>query len=130
MVLFDTPILIDMLHGTVSSERFLRLRARGEVPLTTALNAAEIFHGINPSDHEHARLLFGGVRVVPIGLEDAERASKWRNEFALRGIVLTLVDCMIAAVAVNLNIRLATTTPELFPMEDVDIEVWSADKLA
>lgn len=124
MVLFDTPILIDMLHGTVSSERFLRLRARGEVPLTTALNAAEIFHGINPADQERARLLFGGVRVVPVGLEDAERASSWRNEFAMRGIVLSLVDCLIAAVAVNLNIRLATTTPELFPMDGVDIEAW------
>lgn len=123
-MLFDTPILIDMLHGTVSSERFLRLRARGEVPITTALNATEIFYGINPSDHERVRLLFGGVRVVPVGLEDAERASGWRNEFARRGIVLSLVDCMIAAVAVNLNVRLATTTPELFPMDGVDIEAW------
>lgn len=125
MVLFDTPILIDMLHGTVSSERFLRLRARGEVPVTTALNAAEIFHGINPTDHERARLLFGGVRVVPVGLDDAERASTWRNEFAARGIVLSSVDCLIAAVAVNLNIRLATTTPEQFPMDGIEIENWS-----
>jgi predicted nucleic acid-binding protein len=124
MVLFDTPILIDMLHGTVSTERFLRLRARGEVPVTTALNAAEIFHGINPADHERARLLFGGVRVVPVGLEDAERASLWRNEFATRGISLSSTDCMIAAVAVNLNIRLATTTPQLFPMDGVEIEAW------
>ncbi len=124
MVLFDTPILIDMLHGTVSTERFLRLRARGEVPVTTALNAAEIFYGINPADHERARLLFGGVRVVPVGLEDAERASLWRNEFATRGISLSSTDCMIAAVAVNLNIRLATTTPQLFPMDGVEIEAW------
>jgi predicted nucleic acid-binding protein len=113
-----------MLQGTESSERFLRLRSRGEIPVTTALNAAEIFHGINPADHGRARLLFGGVRVVPIGLEDAERASLWRNEFAARNISLSLVDCMIAAVAVNLNIRLATSTPELFPMDDLEIDVW------
>lgn len=124
MILFDTPILIGMLQGTESSERFLRLRSRGEIPVTTALNAAEIFHGINPADHGRARLLFGGVRVVPIGLEDAERASLWRNEFAARNISLSLVDCMIAAVAVNLNIRLATSTPELFPMDDLEIDVW------
>lgn len=124
MILFDTPILIGMLQGTESSERFLRLRARGEIPVTTALNAAEIFHGINPVDHERARLLFGGVRVVPVGLEDAERASRWRNEFATRGTLLSLVDCMIAAVAVNLNIRLATSTPELFPMDELEIDVW------
>ena len=124
MILFDTPILIGMLQGTESSDRFLRMRARGEVPVTTALNAAEIFHGINSVDHGRARLLFGGVRVVPIGLEDAERASLWRNEFATRGISLSLVDCMIAAVAVNLNIRLATSTPELFPMDSLEIDVW------
>lgn len=124
MVLFDTPILIGILHGNESSERFLRLRARGEIPVTTALNAAEIFYGINHADHDRARLLFGGVRVVPIGLLDAERASRWRNEFAGRGILLSMVDCMIAAVAVNLNVRLATTTPELFPMDGVDIEAW------
>lgn len=124
MILFDTPILIGMLQGTESSDRFLRMRARGEVPVTTALNAAEIFHGINTVDHGRARLLFGGVRVVPIGLEDAERASLWRNEFATRGISLSLVDCMIAAVAVNLNIRLATSTPELFPMDSLEIDVW------
>lgn len=124
MILFDTPILIGMLQGSESSDRFLRMRARGEIPVTTALNAAEIFHGINPVDHGRARLLFGGVRVVPIGLEDAERASLWRNEFATRGILLSLVDCMIAAVAVNLNIRLATSTPELFPMDGLKIDVW------
>lgn len=124
MILFDTPILIGILQGTESSDRFLRMRARGEIPVTTALNAAEIFHGINAVDHERARLLFGGVRVVPIGLEDAERASLWRNEFATRGISLSLVDCMIAAVAVNLNIRLATSTPELFPMDSLEIDVW------
>ena len=124
MILLDTPILIGMLQGTESSDRFLRMRARGEVPVTTALNAAEIFHGINTVDHGRARLLFGGVRVVPIGLEDAERASLWRNEFATRGISLSLVDCMIAAVAVNLNIRLATSTPELFPMDSLEIDVW------
>ena len=124
MILFDTPILIGMLQGTESSDRFLRMRARGEIPVTTALNAAEIFHGINAVDHGRARLLFGGVRVVPIGLEDAERASLWRNEFATRGISLSLVDCMIAAVAVNLNIRLVTSTPELFPMDDLEIDVW------
>ena len=124
MILFDTPILIGMLQGTESSDRFLRLRARGEIPVTTALNAAEIFHGINPVDYGRARLLFGGVRVVPIGLEDADRASLWRNEFATRGISFSLVACMIAAVAVNLNIRLATSTPELFPMDSLEIDVW------
>ena len=125
MILFDTPILIDMLHGAVSSERFLRLRANGEVPVTTALNAAEIFHGINPSDLERAQLLFGGVRVVPVGLQDAAQASAWRNEFAARGVALSATDCMIAAVAKNLDIRLATTTPELFPMPGIEIENWS-----
>ena len=125
MILFDTPILIDMLHGSVSSERFLRLRASGEVPVTTALNAAEIFHGVNPSDIERTYLLFGGVRVVPIGLQDAAQASAWRNEFAARGVVLAATDCLIAAVAKNLDIRLATTTPELFPMPGIEIENWS-----
>jgi len=125
MILFDTPILIDMLHGAVSSERFLRLRANGEVPVTTALNAAEIFHGINPIDLERARLLFGGVRVVPVGLQDAAQASAWRNEFAARGVALSATDCMIAAVAKNLDIRLATTTPDLFPMPGIEIENWS-----
>jgi len=125
MILFDTPILIDMLHGAVSSERFLRLRANGEVPVTTALNAAEIFHGINPSDIERVQLLFGGVRVVPVGLQDAAQASAWRNEFAARGVALSATDCMIAAVAKNLDIRLATTTPELFPMPGIEIENWS-----
>ncbi len=125
MILFDTPILIDMLHGAVSSERFLRLRANGEVPVTTALNAAEIFHGINPIDFERAQLLFGGVRVVPVGLQDAAQASAWRNEFAARGVALSATDCMIAAVAKNLGIRLATTTPDLFPMPGIEIENWS-----
>lgn len=125
MILFDTPILIDMLHGAVSAERFLRLRANGEVPVTTALNAAEIFHGIRSSDIERAQRLFGGVRVLPIGLQDAAQASAWRNEFAARGIALSATDCLIAAVAKNLEIRLATTTPELFPMSGIDIENWS-----
>jgi len=125
MILFDTPILIDMLHGAVSSERFLRLRANGEVPVTTALNAAEIFHGVNPSDIGRAQLLFGGVRVVPVGLQDAAQASAWRNEFAARGVALSATNCLIAAVAKNLDIRLATTTPELFPMPGIEIENWS-----
>ncbi len=125
MILFDTPILIDMLHGAVSSERFLRLRANGEVPVTTALNAAEIFHGINPIDLGRAQLLFGGVRVVPVGLQDAALASAWRNGFAARGVALSATDCMIAAVAKNLDIRLATTTPDLFPMPGIEIENWS-----
>lgn len=128
MILFDTPILIDMLQGTVASERFLRLRANGEVPVTTALNAAEIFHGINLSDTKRAELLFGGVRVVPIGLQDASQASAWRKDFATRGVQLSATDCLIAAVAKNLEIRLATTTPESFPMPGIEIENWSKSK--
>jgi predicted nucleic acid-binding protein len=124
-VLLDTTVLIDLLRGRPEARRrLLVLRGAGDPPYTCAINIEETVRGLRPREHEHARGLFAGLRLAPLGAAEGWQAGEWRREFAGRGRTLTQADCLIAAAALSLGGRLATGNAKDFPMPELAVEHW------
>ena len=125
--LLDTTVLIDALRGRRAADRLRELHARGEdVPHTCAINVEEVVRGLRPGEEGAVRRLLDGLKLVPLGREQGERAGRWRREFAASGVTLSQADCLIAAAAVGLGVRLVTGNPTHFPMQELTIEHWPA----
>jgi len=125
-VLLDSTVLIDVLRGGAAISRLRALRQVGSVPLVCAINVEEIARGLRPDEERYASSLFDGLRMVPLGRAEGERAGFWRRDFAARGVTLAQADCLIAAAAVTVGAVLATGNPKDFPMPELTVEHWPA----
>jgi predicted nucleic acid-binding protein len=124
-LVLDTTVLIDALRGRPAADRIEELMARDELLLSTAINVEEVVRGLRPEEQQAADLLFTGLRILPIRRAEAERAGRWRREFAGRGITLHQADCLIAAAAHLAGARLATANVKDFPMPGLTVEEWA-----
>lgn len=124
-VLLDTTVLIDALRGRPAAERLRGLRATGTVPFICAINVEELRRGLRAQEEPAVQRLLDGLRVVPLGAREGQRAGAWRREHASRGITLHQADCLIAAAAVTAGATLATGNTSDFPMREVTVEHWA-----
>jgi predicted nucleic acid-binding protein len=124
LCVLDSTVLIDFLRGRPAVERVRSLRARGDVPATTAINVDEIVRGLRPSETEAARRLFAGLAVLPVGAPAGWQAGTWRRDFATSGVTLFQADCLIAAATHLGGGVLATGNPTDFPMPELRVEHW------
>jgi len=121
----DTTVLIDALRGNPAAERVRALREnRGERPLICAINIEEIWRGARPTEVDAIRLLVGGFQLAPLGEVESERAGRWRQGFASRGVTLSQADCLIASATLSAGARLATGNLDHFPMPELELEHW------
>jgi predicted nucleic acid-binding protein len=124
-VLLDTTVLIDLLRGRPDARaRLMELRNADDFPYACAVNVEETVRGLPPREYEHARALFAGVRIVPLGAAEGWQAGEWRRSFARRGRALAQPDCLVAAAALAIGGRLATGNPKDFPMREISVEHW------
>jgi predicted nucleic acid-binding protein len=123
-VLLDTTVLIDALRGRAAADRVRELQRAGQLPWICAINAEEIVRGALPHEEAAVARFLRGMRLAPIGLEEGERAGRWRREYARHGTTLSQADCLIAAAAVGVGAPLATGNPKHFPMEGLDLRHW------
>jgi predicted nucleic acid-binding protein len=123
-VLLDSTLLIDFLRGRPVTGRVDRLVRTGEPVLVSPVNVEEIVRGLKLGEEDNARRLFEGLRTVPIGLEQARQAGRWRADFAAQGVALSQADCLVAVTAMLAAARLATGNPAHFPMAEVEVEHW------
>jgi predicted nucleic acid-binding protein len=124
MVLLDSTVLIDCLRGRAALGRVRQLLESGEQLGTTGVNVDEVVRGLRPAEDRPARVLFDGLRVLPIARGEGWLAGSWRRDFAGRGVTLSQADCLIAAAAVSAGARLATGNPRDFPMPGLVVEHW------
>jgi predicted nucleic acid-binding protein len=122
--LLDTTVLIDALRGRPAAERLRELREVGAVLYTCAINVEEIVRGVGPGEEQAVGRMFAGLRLVPLGRAEGERAGAWRREFAAAGVTLAQADCLVAAGAAAVGARLATGNPKDFPMPGLMVEHW------
>ncbi len=120
----DSTVLIDFLRGRPAVDRVGSLRARGEVPGTTAISVEEIVRGLRPSELAASLRLFDGLVVLPVDRRAAEQAGAWRRRFAERGVTLSQADCLVAATAYAHGATLATGNPQDFPQTELSVEHW------
>jgi predicted nucleic acid-binding protein len=96
------------------------------VPHICAIDVEEVVRGLRPGEEGAVRRLLDGLKLVPLAREQGERAGRRRREFAASGVTLSQADCLIAAAAVGLGVRLVTGNPTHFPMQELTIEHWPA----
>lgn len=123
-LVLDSTVLIDALRGRPAADRIEDLLIARELLLTTAVNVEELVRGVRPADHAGLELLLTGLRIVPIRRQEAERAGRWRRDFAARGVTVHQADCLIAAAAYTAGGRLATGNVKDFPMRELTVEEW------
>ncbi|HST63764.1 MAG TPA: PIN domain-containing protein [Mycobacteriales bacterium] len=124
VLVLDTTVLIDALRGRPAADRLEDLADGREILVTTAINVEEIVRGLRPEEQDAVDLLLAGLRILPIRRAEAERAGRWRREFAARGATLHQADCLIAAAAYSVGGRLATANVKDFPMPGLSVEEW------
>ena len=123
-LVLDTTVLIDVLRGRPAADRLDDLLIGRELLLTTAVNVEEVTRGLRPAEQDAVDLMLDGLLIVPIRRQEAERAGRWRREFAALGITLHQADCLIAAAAYTAGGRLATGNVKDFPMSELTVEEW------
>lgn len=123
-VFLDTTVLIDVLRNRPAAARLRDLEATDDPPHTCAINVEEVIRGLRSAERSKAGRLLDGLRILPIGRAEGERAGVWRRDFGARGITLSQADCLIAAAALSVGARLATGNPKDFPMRELRVEHW------
>ena len=127
-LLLDSTVLIDALRGRPAAARIRRLRRQGVEPWVSAISIEEIWRGLRSEEEFTARRLVRALRLAPLGAVEAQRAGRWRREYAEQGFTLHQADCLIAASAVGIGATLGTANVSDFPMQDLEIQHWPIGK--
>ena len=126
-LLLDSTVLIDALRGRPAAGRIKGLRRVGVEPWVSAISIEEIWRGLRSQEEPSARRLVRALRLAPLHAAEAQRAGRWRREFAERGVTLHQADCLIASSAVGIAAALATANVSDFPMPELDVQHWPSD---
>ncbi|MBI2918092.1 MAG: PIN domain-containing protein [Chloroflexi bacterium] len=120
--LLDTTALIDQLKGRRPVAALLaQLSNDGHELAVCAVNIAELYSGLFPWELSHAEQFLQDLAYYDIRADDARRAGTYRNEFARKGVTLSLADMLVAAVAVGRGACLVTANPRHFPMQELKL---------
>ena len=122
-VVLDTTVVIDVLKDRPrTTERFLALRSRGDVPHVCAITIEEVSAWLRPGERERAAEMFEGLSIAPLGMAEGRLAGWWRRRHRTSGRTLTQADALIAAAAAGIGARLATGNVKDFPMRELEVE--------
>jgi predicted nucleic acid-binding protein len=116
-ILLDTSVILDSLRDRRGRREVLRgLLEEGHELMCGAVNVAEVYSGMQPHEKEATAELIDGLDYVYISREAARDAGEMRLEWQRKGKTLSLPDAIIAAVALRVDLALATDNLPHFPM--------------
>jgi predicted nucleic acid-binding protein len=119
-LLLDTSVLIDVLRAKRGRRAWLaELVQDGHSLETSALNVAEVYAGMRPEEEVRTKEFITALLCHPISSTTAERAGRFKKQWATKGRTLALADTIVAAVAVEEKCALATDNQKDFPMPEV-----------
>ena len=112
MALFDTDVLIDFLRGIEGAQELL-LSFKYEKNYCSVITTGEVLFGMKESEREKTLTLFDNL----IELEVSRRIIRASYEVKKRakGHHLELMDCIIAATALEQNFTLVTRNSKHYP---------------
>ncbi|MGD1154588.1 MAG: type II toxin-antitoxin system VapC family toxin [Terriglobia bacterium] len=119
-ILLDTSVMIDTLRRRRGRQELLEsLLREGHDLACCAINIAEVYSGMRPEEVRATAEFFDNLKYVEIDRGTARNAGELRAKWRRRGKTLSLPDAMIAAVALSLNLPLATDYAKDFPMPEL-----------
>ncbi len=119
-VLLDTNVLIDVLNGRRQRKQFVATLAReGHVLACCAVTVAEVYAGMRREEAGATEELFSGLEYFETSRPAAREAGRLKAAWSQRGHSLGLPDVLIAAVALENGLALATDNRKHYPMPEL-----------
>jgi hypothetical protein len=118
-IVLDTDVLIDVLRGRQTARSFLQDVADRFVPCCSVISVAELYVGMRPEEETGTRTMLDALVVIPVTLEIAEVAGRFKKRTTSRR--LELADCLIAATAFVEGAPLATGNVKDYPMHEITL---------
>jgi predicted nucleic acid-binding protein len=121
-VLLDTSVLIDILNRRGRrSEFFSELLQEGHTFACCALTIAEVYAGMKPHEKTATEELLGGLEYFETPRKTAERAGHLKAVWTRKGHTLGLPDALIAAVAIENALVIATDNRKHFSIPELKL---------
>src|SRR5712692_468737 len=120
IIVLDTSVIIDALRYRRGRREFLQQRGQaGDILACCVISVAEVYAGMMPIEAAATDEFFQGLECIEVSYEIAREAGGLKYEWARKGRTLDIPDAIIAAVALSLNLTLATDNQKDFPMPEL-----------
>ena len=101
MMVADTDVLVDFLRGAGAAPRIGLELATGSLA-TTAIAVFELYQGVKDEAGERAvTALVGGMAVLPLSAQCAERAGRVRRELRQKKQDIGVADSLVAGICLT-----------------------------
>lgn len=121
-ILLDTSVLIDALNQRGGRREFLlKLVEQGHDLASCAVTVAEIYAGMRPAEARKTSAWLASLIYYETTQSAAKRAGDLKASWAKKGRTLALPDALIAAVAIEHGLSLATENVKDFPMHELHL---------
>ncbi len=122
--LLDTNIIIDALNGKKNrSAALITLAEQGHILACCPVNVAEIYAGMRAKEAQRTAALLESLQFYPITFPVAELAGRLKRDYGVKGKTLSLLDTLVAAVALHYRLTLITDNAKDFPMENLALHM-------
>jgi predicted nucleic acid-binding protein len=121
-VLLDTSVLIDLLRNRMGRREFFNDLTNNGVELAScAVTIAELYAGMRPSEAKLTAELLSGFEYFETTSATARLGGSIKAAWARKGQTLSLTDTLIAAVAIENGLSVATDNVKDFPMPELQL---------
>ena len=121
-ILLDTSVVIDALNRRGGRHQFLRgLLHQGHRLACCAITVAEVYAGMRPREARATEEFLAALEYFETTRTAARSAGILKSAWAHKGTTLGLPDVLVAAVALEHGLALATDNRRHFPMPELEL---------
>jgi predicted nucleic acid-binding protein len=119
-IIVDTCLLVDALNEKRGRKEFLlNLILQGHKLASCAITIAEVYAGMRPAEADDTERSIAGLEYFPTTENTARLGGELKERWARKGKTLALTDTLIAAVAIENGLTVATDNVKDFPMPEL-----------
>jgi tRNA(fMet)-specific endonuclease VapC len=120
--LLDTSVIIDALNNKRNRrDLLLNLLRQGHLLACCPINVAEVYAGLRPKEEPATEEFLRTLEYYHITWPVARMAGLLKRDQARKGVMVTIADATIAAVAIAHELTLLTDNVKDFPMKDLTL---------
>jgi len=122
IILLDTSVVVDVLNARAGSRQFLEVQLyAGHTLACCAITTAEVYAGMRKHEAKATDEFLSQLAYYESTRAVARRAGHLKADWARKGQTLALPDVLIAAVALEYGLALATGNRKHFPMPELNL---------
>jgi predicted nucleic acid-binding protein len=120
IVLIDTSIIINFMHGKAQHRILFRELATRQVSLATScISVAELYAGMRIEEEAATAEILEAFEVLPVNIEIAQKAGLIRASQRRTGRTFALDDMIIAATSILFGYPLITDNRKDFEIPEI-----------